>query len=719
MTRTAVLFPCRSNQIYLYTTLLASVQLVKGTRVCTLFGCLLACLLGATTVVPKLFSIWRQRPPARVLYRSLVSIVAATTAKVQAPLLLLSKPSVPGSMADARNVMTPAAAAVWTNGNNGDLNRLSPPSSSSSPHSSSKSSSGSSRNGNKTTHQQHQPPRRFLQVLPFRASAVPHDHPRSGTRRRPRLLTEETWWVLHNPLAQQASADHHRSNINHSDDDNNKHPSASLDQYTDPTHPNRTAGIFGRMRIRSVGHVADITTYYQRGSPPESGVEKPLKEEQADNTTGTGADDNASAASSKMSTLSNVSERRIQWNPLPVGPTVGAMDAALHNHAPMEDSRFQFTSVPLEIFVPIRSNASSNSVPEWLKISSRSLGHSPRRKNDEWLDDSEDDEGPSEHHPAEHSPITPSSPPPPPESPPSPLQQLLLPRLAPLVTTEPSPSIPRPTLGKHSQSAPVADLFRGQRRQFPPVTPTSASNLARPQSLHQITNPRCRPQSMATGPRDGSLSFRSAYSSCAMSMASSTANASQLSDADQKLLGGRERYRRNSSARFQKSSSSSVLTLSVGSLVGQSSWVTAPGMTVATSSGSFEPASGGGSPRSRRTALTSAADDNDDDNGKVRNGLVAVSLQEGSHEDADGINCGPVEHRRRVSVLHFSGGGGGAVVVSRWMDRGVAWMSSTTRHVRRCPKLPSPPVRVDTKGGSDAAVPTSHPDLQRSSGCLT
>jgi hypothetical protein len=524
--------------------------------------------------------------------------------------------------------------------------------------------------------------------------------------------------VLHNPLA-QASTDHHRSNINSdADNNNNKHPSASLDQYTDPMHPNRTAGIFGRMRMKSAGHAADITNY-QHGSPPESGMGKPLKEEQADNTTGTGADDNASAASSKLSTLSNVSERRIQWNPLPAGPTVGAMDAALHN-APMADSHFQFTSVPLEIFVPIRSNASSNNVPEWLKISSRSLGHSPRRNNDDWLDDSEDDEAASEHHrQAEHTPVPPSAPPPPPESPPSPLQQLLLPRLAPLVTTEPSPSIPRPTLGKHSQSAPVADLYKGQRRQFPPATPTSASNLARPQSLHQITNPRRRPQSMATGPRDGSLSFRSAYSSCAMSMASSTANAAQLADADRKLLEGRERYRRNSSARFQKSSSSSVLTLSVGSLVGQSSWVTAPGMTVATSSGSFEPASGGGSPRSRRTALTSAADDNDDD--KVRDGLVAVSLQEGSDEDADGINCGSVEHRRRVSVLHFSGGGGGAVVVSRWMDRGVAWMSGTTRHVRRRPKLPSPIVRVATKGGSDAAAaaPTSQPDLQRSSGCLT
>jgi hypothetical protein len=526
--------------------------------------------------------------------------------------------------------------------------------------------------------------------------------------------------VLHNPLAQQASADHHRSNINHSDVDNiNKHPSASLDQYTDPTHPNRTAGIFGRMRMKSAGHAADITNYYQRGSPPASGITKPFKEEQADDTTGTGADDNASAASSKMSTLSNVSERRIQWNPLPAGPTVGAMDAALHNNAPMEDSHFQFTSVPLEIFFPVRSRGSSNNVPEWLKISSRSLDHPPRRNNDEWLDDSEDDEGASEHHhQAEHTPVPPSAPPPPPESPPSPLQQLLLPRLAPLVTTEPSPSIPRPTLGKHSQSAPVADLYTGQRRQFPPVTPTSASNLARPQSLHHFTNPRRRPRSMATGPRDGSLSFRSAYSSCAMSMASSTANASQLSDADMKLLGGRGRYR-NSSARFQKSSSSSVLTLSVGSLVGQSSWVTAPGMTVATSSGSFEPASGGGSPRSRRTALTSAADDDDDD--KVRDGLVAVSLQEGSDEDADGINCGPAEHRRRVSVLRFSGGGGGgAVVVSRWMDRGVAWMSGTTRHVRRRrPKLPSPIVRVATKGGSDAAAPTSHPDLQRSSGCLT
>jgi hypothetical protein len=526
--------------------------------------------------------------------------------------------------------------------------------------------------------------------------------------------------VLHNPLAQQASADHHRSNINHSNDDsnNNKHPSASLDQYTDPTHPNRTAGIFGRMRMKSAGHAADISNY-QPGSLPNSAMTKPFKEEQADNTTGTGADDNASAASSKMSTLSNVSERRIQWNPLPTGPTVGVIDAALHNNAPMEDSHFQFTSVPLEIFVPVRSNVSSNNVPEWLKISSRSLGHSPRRNNDDWLDDSEDDEGAFEHQ----SPVPPSSPPPPPESPPSPHQLLLMPRLAPLVTTEPSPSIPRPTLGKHSQSAPVADLYKGQRRQFPPVTPTSASNLARPQSLHQVTNPRRRPQSMATGPRDGSLSFRSAYSSCAMS---STANASQLSDADKKLLAGRERYRRNSSARFQKSSSSSVLTLSVGSLVGQSSWVTAPGMTVATSSGSFEPASGGGSPRSRRTALTSAADDNDDDNEKGRDGLVAVSLQEGSDEAADGINCGPAEHRRRVSVLHFSGGGGGggAVVVSRWMDRGVAWISGTARHVRRRPKLPSPIVRVATKGGSDAAAdaaaaPTSQPDLQRSSGCLT
>jgi hypothetical protein len=657
-------------------------------------------------------------------------------------------------MDDARNVMTEAATALWRNGNTEGMNGSSP--AASSPNSSSKSSSHTSSSrrhggGNRTHHQNQQ--RRFLQVLPFRGNGAQRDdgddgpHPRPGAtgarRRRPRLLTEETWWVLHHPIAQS-----------NNDNNNNEHdpPAPNLDHYTKQTQPHRT-GILGRIRMKSVDHDAD-NSFNRYGSPPEGGPKhRALKnamtaeeeeEEDADDTEGTGADDEhaASVVSSTLSTLSNVSERRLAWDPQPpvAGPTVGATDA--QGNPLIESTHFQLKSVPLEIFVPIRSRGSSN-VPEWLKISSRSLEyhHQPKGKaNDDWLEDSDgDDQAAREHHRQEEfSPVPPSPPPPPPESSPSPsssspLRQLLLPRLAPLVTTEPSPSIPRPTLGKHSQSAPVADLYsRGyQRRQFPPVTPTSTSSspylLARPQSLHQIPHPRRRPQSMATAtaPREASLSFRSAYSSCgAMSTASSTANAnaSQLSNADKKLLGGRERYHQGrSSARFQKTSSaSSVLTLSVGSLVGQSSWVTAPGMTVATSSGSFEPASGGGSsPRSRRTALTAAADDEGMDE-EGRDGIVAVSLQEegGDDDTADGIQCGSIEHRRRVSSLRHASGGD---VVSRWMDRGVAWMSSA-RHLRR-PKRPVPLVRVvATKGGPDAAAAaaaTSQPDLKRSSGCLT
>ena len=221
--------------------------------------------------------------------------------------------------------------------------------------------------------------------------------------------------------------------------------------------------------------------------------------------------DGDAESTSDVSTLSNVSGHMAKM----AGNDQGPLDAMETPNLP---------PVPREI--EFHANQEGDEIPEWLLMPSRSDRSA------------EDGEGQCLKIPC----------PEPPRLQESSLPRLFLPQLN---TAQPSPDIPRPTLGIHCKSAPVV------------ATPFPSHGVARPHSL--TTHHRTR----TTWSQSGALSSFAGLSSPSL--------LSQEETPTYQVLGNRERYRGYGSSR-------SVATLSVGSLVGQSSWVTAPALTTATSS---------------------------------------------------------------------------------------------------------------------------------------